>query len=789
MTKKSLILRHVVLSVGFVVVYLLLNRPEVILVSQLGFTAWYPATGLVFALMLGVSPWYLFLACFADALAGHLIYHQPLNSWSETVAPLAGISFYAAAAILLRGPLRIDVGLRRRRDVMRYVFLTLLAAIGSTAVGVLSVTADHTVRWDQFWSSAFAWYVGDAIGLLGFAPFLLIHVLPWVRKQFSSDRSEALKATQQTALPNQRPRFGFLLEAIAQAGSILLVLWILFGPTLGSLHLFYLSFVPILWVAMRHGVKRVVTAILVLDFGIVAALHFFNDAPNALPKVGLLMLVVSATGLFVGSAVSERHRMAKELHERTLYLNSLIENSPVGIVVLDRGSRVELCNDAFEDLFLYKRDELMGKKLAPLISQPAEVDEAVELMSRIGSGQQIRRAERKMRKDGSLIDVELNAVPLMIDGHVRGAYAIYNNISVQIQAAEEAKQHAELLNHWVEELQLRTTQMTLLNQMSDLLQCCASLDEAHAVVGQSSQKLFPSASSGTLFVFRSSRNVLEAMTAWGASHRSDLTFEPEACWALRRGQPQWNVFPAVGVSCAHLKGAPPGRYLCVPMVAQGDTLGILHLQFAGDPASRPDWSENLQTSLQNLASTVAGQVGLSLASLQLRETLREQSIRDPLTGLYNRRFMQESLDRELQRAKRKKRPLAVAFLDLDHFKKFNDAFGHDAGDLVLRSLADIFRQHFRADDVICRYGGEEFAVILPESSAKDAGIRANDLRAAVKKLRLRHQGKVLDRVTVSIGVSAYPEDGSTPEDLLKVADENLYEAKSQGRDRVAVGDL
>jgi diguanylate cyclase (GGDEF)-like protein len=225
------------------------------------------------------------------------------------------------------------------------------------------------------------------------------------------------------------------------------------------------------------------------------------------------------------------------------------------------------------------------------------------------------------------------------------------------------------------------------------------------------------------------------------------------------------------------------------MMAQGDALGIYHLQFADESSLGPAWNDSLQASQQSLASTVAGQVALSLANLKLRATLRDQSIRDPLTGLYNRRFMQESLDRELQRAKRKKRPLAVVFLDLDHFKRFNDNFGHDAGDMVLRALADVFRNHFRGDDVICRYGGEEFAIILPESTAEDAGDRANDLRAAVKNLILRHQGETLERVTLSIGVSAFPEDGSTPEDLLKVADDYLYQAKSNGRDRVAVASL
>jgi diguanylate cyclase (GGDEF)-like protein len=175
-----------------------------------------------------------------------------------------------------------------------------------------------------------------------------------------------------------------------------------------------------------------------------------------------------------------------------------------------------------------------------------------------------------------------------------------------------------------------------------------------------------------------------------------------------------------------------------------------------------------------------------LASLRLRDSLRDQSIRDPLTGLFNRRFMQESLDRELHRARRKNRSLAVLFLDIDHFKRFNDTYGHEAGDFVLRSFADLFRRHFRNDDVICRYGGEEFAVILPESSSADAAKRAATLRAAVKKIGLRYRGQPLDQVTFSIGIAAFPEHGQTGEELLRAADQCLYQSKAEGRDRVTV---
>src|SRR5580704_16259481 len=248
-----------------------------------------------------------------------------------------------------------------------------------------------------------------------------------------------------------------------------------------------------------------------------------------------------------------------------------------------------------------------------------------------------------------------------------------------------------------------------------------------------------------LYAFKSSRNALESVAIWGESHSSEAVFAPEVCWALRRGHPHWSGVPSQDISCAHIKDPAKATHLCVPMVGQGETLGILCLEFPNAEQAHTKVAAGAsQESQQRLATTVAAQVALSLASLRLRETLRDQSIRDPLTGLYNRRFMQESLDRELQRAKRKKTPLAVVFLDLDHFKRFNDTFGHDAGDAVLRAVAEALRAHYRADDVVCRYGGEEFAVILPESNAEEAAKRSEDLRVAIKKLRIRHEGKILD---------------------------------------------
>lgn len=763
--------------------YLLLNLPKVIMVSQLGFTVWFPAIGLILAVMLGISPWYFPLTVFASALAGAVIYHQPVLSWSGMVAPVLGSGSYAIGASLLRGPLKIDLELRQRKDVVRYVSVTLAAAIFATATGVACLAADNTISWNQYWHSALAWYVGDVVGLVGFAPFLLIHLLPWVRRRLSTLPAKTAQKDDRRETKTRRIEPRDVLEAIGQTTSIVFVLWIMFTPTLGYKQLYYLAFVPIIWIAMRQGIQRAVSGLLIFNFGIVIALKLYPMPPDSLTRIGLLMLTVSGTGLIVGAAVTERDRMAKQLNERTNFLNSLIENNPLGIVVQNREGRVQLCNEAFANLFLYSREEIVGHILDPLILRPGEIGEANALTARATSGKSVHETVSRRRKDGKTLDLELHAVTISLDGRTDGAYAIYKDISEQVKAAAQAQDHSESLNRLVNELRLRTAQMTLLNEMGDLLQCSATSVEAHAVVGEIAKRLFLASTGGALFVFKSSRNLLEAVASWGNSDVSDQTFAPDACWGLRRGQPYWSEYPGGVVICSHLRNPVPASYLCVPLVAQGDTLGVLHIHYdLNKTNTRTEDIETLQESEQRLAVAVGGRVALSLAGLLLRETLRDQSIRDSLTGLFNRRFLEEALDRELQRAKRKNHSLAVVFLDLDHFKRFNDIYGHDAGDTVLRSMAGFFRQHFRGDDIVCRYGGEEFAFILPESSAKDAAKRVEELRQIAKMHKITCKEQVLDTVTFSAGIAAYPENGLTGEELFRTADTCLYESKAKGRD-------
>lgn len=380
------------------------------------------------------------------------------------------------------------------------------------------------------------------------------------------------------------------------------------------------------------------------------------------------------------------------------------------------------------------------------------------------------------------------------------------------QELAERKQTEEKLAAKVTELEQHNREIKLLNEMGDLLQSCQTVEETSAVVAQFARKLFPN-ESGALCLIAPSRNFVEAIATWGESPPPERVFTPDDCWALRRGQVHSVVDPRSGLLCRHVSQSfgpstlprvagqafgqdaplpperqPKGGYLCAPMMAQGETLGILHLQSRqSGPSQTREELAAVMTSQQQLAATLAGHIALALANLKLREALRQQAIRDPLTGLFNRRYMEETLERELRRAERRQAPLGIIMFDLDHFKKFNDTFGHAAGDIVLREIGAFLQTHVRAEDIACRLGGEEFIVILPEASLEDTLKRAEQLREGVKQLQVRYHDQALGAVTVSLGVAVFPEHGSTAEATLQVADAALYRAKREGRDRVAVG--
>jgi diguanylate cyclase (GGDEF)-like protein/PAS domain S-box-containing protein len=350
------------------------------------------------------------------------------------------------------------------------------------------------------------------------------------------------------------------------------------------------------------------------------------------------------------------------------------------------------------------------------------------------------------------------------------------------QQVEESLRLANArLTQSLQELERRKEQAAILRNMIDLLQACSSSSEAYSIVAQFCAHLFPGY-AGVLYIFGPSRNLVKSVATWNDPQVSDLAFEPDDCWALRRGQP-YIIDPGLfATPCRHLKDIH-GGHACLPLMAQGTGLGILYFQSRQRGEAQAP-GEFLNPENRQLAITAAESVAISLSNLYLQETLRVQSIRDPLTGLFNRRYLEESGERELYRMARGKKPAGLAMIDLDHFKTFNDTFGHEGGDALLRAFGQFLREHLRKEDIACRYGGEEFCILFCESCLDDAVRRAEQLRAEVSHLTVHHGGQHLGDISISVGVASYPIHGSVLTDLIAAADSALYQAKAAGRNRV-----
>ena len=343
------------------------------------------------------------------------------------------------------------------------------------------------------------------------------------------------------------------------------------------------------------------------------------------------------------------------------------------------------------------------------------------------------------------------------------------------------------LKAWLNQLERETHEITLLNQMSHLLQTSVSEAEIGAVIRRFADKLFPG-DSGAPCVRSASVDLVETICVWGDYPPAEQVFNRRDCWALRHGQLHAINNTRMDIICPHWTREPwPANAMCVPMMAQGESLGVLLLR---RPAAEPVESGAPQArpaiTREQLAVTVAGHIALALANLRLRESLRMQSVRDTLTGLYNRRYLNEVLEREVRRAARGQRHLAVLLLDVDSFKGLNDTYGHEAGDTFLRELGAFLHKRVREEDIACRYGGDEFVILLAETSLEAAKRRARQLREGIKTLTIPHRGQYITPPTISLGVALYPDHGTSADELIRAADDALYKAKARGRDCTVV---
>ncbi|MDT9176979.1 MAG: PAS domain-containing protein [Limnospira sp. PMC 1291.21] len=344
----------------------------------------------------------------------------------------------------------------------------------------------------------------------------------------------------------------------------------------------------------------------------------------------------------------------------------------------------------------------------------------------------------------------------------------------------DRKQTEEILHTTYQHLKQKNREMEIVSKMIEFLQACDAVEEGYEAIAEFLKQLFPDFSGAVLVIDPDSpESYLEAVSTFGELPHQEIKFPFKDCWALRRGKIHVASDQQPGLFCNHINSELLPKYsLCIPLIAKTKIWGLLYMITESSFV-------NMESSEQ-LGRTVADQLSLALFNLKLQEQLRLESIRDPLTGLFNRRYLQETLNQALAKAHRKNQPLCIIMIDIDHFKHFNDTFGHEAGDLVLQEIAHFIQTNIRSSDTACRYGGEEMTLILPDTTLEIASDRAQFLCEGIRGLKRQHHNRDLGQITASFGVASFPEHAQTLDDLLRLADDALYLAKNQGRDRVVV---
>ncbi len=733
--------------------------------------AW-PPTGIALAavLLLGYRAWP------GIALGAFLINASTGVGLAVAAGIAVGNTLEAlAGAYLLWRVTGFRESLERLQDVLGFVTLGAAASTTvSATIGVASLCLGGAAPWSVYGDLWWQWWLGDAMGALLVAPVLLTwaarHHVTW-----------SLRRVGEAAA---------LLALLAVVSQLVFGGWFATGAINSPLGFAIFPFS--IWAALRFSQREAATTTL-----IASAIAIWDTARDVGPFAGqtpterflllqAFMGVVAVTALVLGAAIGGRRRVEEALQQSEWRYRELFENATLMVYTADPDGRFTSLNKLGEKIIGYTREEVVGVSLADLAA-PAHV----ELVRRMIARQAVEEAPivyapEIMAKDGRTVALEVSTRLITDAGRAIGVQGMARDITKRRQTEAALEEANRKLTAWVNELEARTRQTALLNEMGDLLQSCLTTEEAYAAIGAFTPRLFPS-ESGALGVLGQSRNLVEVVVSWGDPPPTEQLFAPDRCWALRRGRAYRVEAPGTGLVCGHVDPSLSTGYLCVPMMAHGEPLGVLHLQGGSSRAGQPDQPpELLLESHRRLAVTVAEHIALALANLRLRETLRSQSILDPLTGLFNRRYMEETLELELARAARGERAIGIILLDLDHFKPLNDSCGHDAGDALLRELAGVLKSRVRDGDIACRYGGEEFVLILPEAPLELARRRAEELREEVKRLRVSHRGRVIGPITVSLGVAAFPDHGKNSATLLHAADAALYRAKDEGRDRVII---
>ncbi|WP_238585896.1 sensor domain-containing diguanylate cyclase [Legionella nautarum] len=543
------------------------------------------------------------------------------------------------------------------------------------------------------------------------------------------------------------------------------------GAPSAKLMTFYLAYLGFLlpgWLVM-----------LAIAFSLSSPVSIILFAAIILYTTMLLLYIHDAHQQLVKSIYLELYssNLLVDLKRSEEYFRNTVENAPIGMAIISPEGKFQHANRTMQEILGYTDEELKQKTILEATHKNDIAITRDAMHKLIKNELHISHMEKRfIQKDGNIIWAMVSASLIRDEqGNPINFIIQMKDVSDRIENEEKMRKLNEKTMSTLNELKLLEHDENLLNKLNRSLQICVKAEEAYPRILLIAEDMFPELSGG-LSVYNKDTNQMDTVIQWGSEQIIPKHFFPMDCFAIREANINLVDDPKKSIPCSHYLTPPEGGYIGVPLMMQSELVGVIHFLAKKD--------KKLTQHEQDMATSFGNIIKLALANINLRASLSELSLHDALTNLYNRRYLNDILTRELIRIARDKRKLCVAMMDLDDFKKFNDTYSHLAGDQVLKTVGELLMKNFRGSDISFRFGGEEFVVVLLNTDLNNAFKKMEKFSEILRNTPIIYKDKRIPSITISIGLAEAPLHGAVLDDIIKAADHALYVAKQSGKDQV-----